>query len=77
MLVEPRAWRRQLDKRKLVKDDIVSDVCATGMLSKTQLKPLERKAHPLWNKSFLLSALRWSSWPSRCRELMMLWTLFL
>ena len=50
MLVEPllpRAWRRQLDKEKLLKDDVDTDLYATGIAEQDIAQASEEEGSPL------------------------------
>ena len=70
MLVEPllpRAWRKELEKQKVLKDDADTELYATGIAE-------QDIAHPYRMTSLLWTALRC---PSRCRKFLMLWILFL
>ncbi len=50
MLVEPllpRAWRKQLDKQKLLKDAIDTDLYATGIAEQNIAQASEEEGSPL------------------------------
>ena len=77
MLVEPllpRAWRKELDKQKILKNDAETDLYATGIAEQDTAQAPEEEGSPLQD-DFI--ALEGPMCPSRCKKSQMLWTLFL
>ncbi len=64
MLVEPllpRAWRKELDKQKILKEDEDTDLYAISIGEKDMNKHLKRMAHPCRMTLLFLKALKWPS----------------
>ncbi|DBB07151.1 TPA: hypothetical protein ACH3X1_011722 [Trebouxia sp. C0004] len=77
MLVEPllpRAWRKELDKQKVLKDDAATDLYATVIAEQDIAQAPEEEGLPL-QVDFI--ALESPKRPLKCRKSLMLWTLFL
>ena len=79
MLVEPflpKAWRKELDKQKTLKDDVDTDLYAIGIAEQDVAQASEEEGSPDGDDFVMPEDLKWQNCPSRCRRSTMPWTLF-
>ena len=66
MLVErllPLAWRKQLDKQRILKGDEDTDLFSTGIAEQDIQQASEEEGLPLQDDFVVLEALKWPSCP--------------